>query len=351
MKKVSLFALSIAMIAGIFTACTKTAVTENELNLEERLVEMGQLGSGQSCTPLIAGQNINAGSFCITDSDTDGDGNPDMLHVTYNTVDGWQLKDVHFWIGTTLASMPQTNTGSPKIGLFPYKTSNINGTTYTYNIPFSVIGYTCPDAARFYFVAHAVVCRNGQCETAYAGGDRLLARGNWAMFNTIWISCTTIEDNPTTSETAWSRLEGSSTCFIDIPELNSNRWGWTNGPLQPGTYTAELYAAAGQCNLDNGTDVGNVVYVYDGSTLVVTVNAQGIDESTGADYNLEEVHIYAGSAMIPTAQNGSLTVAPGQLGYNSGALDAELTHTTTITNLSGPIYVATHAVVNGFPVE
>jgi hypothetical protein len=66
---------------------------------------------------------------------------------------------------------------------------------------------------------------------------------------------------------------------------------------------------------------------------------------------LEEVHIYAGGQMIPVGPNGDLTVAPGQLGYNSGALDAELTHTTTINNLSGPIYIATHAVVNGFPVE
>jgi len=169
------------------------------------------------------------------------------------------------------------------------------------------------------------------------------------MFNTIWISCQTIVPDPTTSETAWARLEGSNTCFIDIPALNANRWGWTNGPLQPGIYTAELIAAAGQCNLANGTDVGNVTLNYNGSTLVVTVNAQGTNASTGVNYNLEEVHIYAGSQMIPLGQNGQLTVAPGQLGYNSGALDAATTHSTAITGLSGPIYVAVHSVVNGFP--
>lgn len=356
MKKVNVILTVIAILALIFVGCSKSALHESELEgnsttFQEKLVEIGQLGSGQGCTPLIAGQNITAGSFCMTDSDTNNDGQPDMLHVTYNTTDGWMLKDLHFWVGSTLASMPQTNSGSPKIGLFPYKTSGLNSTTYTFNIPFSALGYSCPDAVRYYFVAHAVVARNGQTETAYAGGDRLLARGNWAMFNTIWISCQQIVNDPTASETAWARLEGSNTCFTEIPELNANRWGWTNGPLQPGTYTAELIAAAGQCNLSNGTDVGKVIVTYNGSSLTVNVEAEGINDETGVDYALEEVHIYAGNQMIPLGPNGSVTVAPGQLGYNSGSLDDVASHSAVISNLSGPIYFAVHAVVNGFPIE
>ncbi|MFM7105059.1 MAG: hypothetical protein ACKOW8_06015 [Flavobacteriales bacterium] len=343
----------VAALAIAIMSCNKNSLLEEQSGvvMQEKLVEMGTLGSGSSCTPLIAGQNINAGSFCITDSDTNNDGNPDMLHVTYNTVDGWMLKDLHFWIGTTLSTMPQTNTGSPRLGLFPYKTSGLNATTYTFNIPFSVIGYTCPDAARYYFVAHAVVSRNGQTETAYAGGDRLLARGNWAMYNTIWISCVQIVDTETVSETAWARLEGNSTCFIDIPSLNANRWGWTNGPLNAGSYNAAFWAAAGQCNLANGTNVGNVNIVYNGSSATITVTTTGTNPETGVAYNLEEVHIYAGSAMIPNGPNGAPTVAPGQLGYNSGALENVTSHTATINNLSGPIYVAVHGVVDGFPVE
>ena len=38
------------------------------------------------------------------------------------------------------------------------------------------------------------------------------------------------------TETSWSKdqEENQSTCFIDnFPELNYNRWGWSNGPYQP----------------------------------------------------------------------------------------------------------------------
>lgn len=342
----SLLSLAVVSIVG----CMKSSTTE-ETDLNYRLVDMGTLGSGVSCTPLIAGQSTNAGEVCITDQDTNADGSPDQLLVTYTTQNGWSLSDVHFWVGSTLASMPQTNTGSPKLGNFPYKASGINSTTYTITIPFSSIGYSCPTASKYYFVAHAVVKKSTQTETAYGGGERLLARGNWSMFNTIWISCETVTENPTASETAWGRMNGANLCFSEISALGSNRWGWANGPFSAGTYVMDLYAAAGQCNLEAGTLVGTVSLNYSGSSLQVTTVTAGINPETLEPYKLDEVHIYAGNAMLPLGNNGQVTVAPGQLGYNSGSIVGTASHSATINNLSGSIYVLVHAVVSGFPLE
>jgi hypothetical protein len=350
MKKVLISICLAAFAALFFTACLKETEELNGTNVYKQ-VDMGALGSGSSCTPLIAGQSTNAGDVCITDSDTNGDGNPDQLIVTYSAQNGWMLKEIHFWIGSTLASMPQTNNGSPKLGQFPYKASLLNTATYTITIPFSTIGYSCPDAAKFYFVAHAVVSKAGQTETAYGGGERLLARGNWSMFNTIWITCDVVTETPTSSETAWARMDGANLCFSEIEALGANRWGWANGPFAPGTYVMDLYAAAGQCNLSAGTLVGTVTVVYNGSSVSVSAVTAGVNQETLEPYKLDEVHIYAGNEMLPLGNNGEVTVAPGQLGYNSGNIAGATSHNATINNLSGNIYVLLHAVVSGFPLE
>ena len=35
-------------------------------------------------------------------------------------VNGWDIKQIHLWIGDTAEGYPQTNKGAPKIGNFPY---------------------------------------------------------------------------------------------------------------------------------------------------------------------------------------------------------------------------------------
>ena len=122
-------------------------------------------------------------------------------------------------------------------------------------------------------------------------------------------------------ETAFARGDNGDTCFIGN---GFNRWGWTIGPLAEGDYSYEIYAGAGQCDIDKGALAGTVDVSYSGGEVSVTYN---IDPA----YSVEETHTYAGNDMFPVGNNGKATVAPGQ--YTVG------------TNLSGEIYVIAHAVV------
>ncbi len=110
-------------------------------------------------------------------------------------------------------------------------------------------------------------------------------------------------------------------CF---DEGGFSRWGWNIGPLSEGTYTYNVYAAAGQCNIENGYLAGTVTIEYGDGTA-----SASYDLFDG--YELEEEHFYAGVTPYPLKNNGSYTVAPGQYYVED--------------ELSGDIYVIAHAVV------
>lgn len=149
-----------------------------------------------------------------------------------------------------------------------------------------------------------------------------------------------------TTETAFGYSCDANLCFTEIDQNNDgrpdfSRWGWTNGPLSEGHYVFDLYAGAGQCNLDAGTLVGQVHVEYHAGTATV-------EYVTCGRYELTEVHTFVGSTLLPTDRRGRFTVAPGQFPYNAGTLPAGTqSHTATFTNLSGPIYVVAHSVVSG----
>jgi len=148
------------------------------------------------------------------------------------------------------------------------------------------------------------------------------------------------DDPVLTCETAFAYGGGSATCFLTIPELKNNRWGWTNGPLAAGVYTFPVYAAAGQCNLANGTLVGSLTVDYsNGTDAIITYNMD-------AGFILYGIHLYAGNDILPV-KNGDYTVAPGQYPWKEDDLDGLSTYTHTFTGLSGNIHVVAHAVVCG----
>jgi hypothetical protein len=74
-------------------------------------------------------------------------------------------------------------------------------------------------------------------------------------------------DDVSGDETAWGYDTDSSVCFLDMENLNTNRWGWSNGPYAPGDYVLQLYAGAGQCDLNAGAYVGDLYITYDGAQV------------------------------------------------------------------------------------
>lgn len=302
--------------------------------------------AGDACVVLYAGQTINAGSVCAS---IEGEN----VKVTYTTTNGWELTEAHLWAGATIATIPSTPSGNPKVGHFPYTSGALTPTTtYSFAVPLSTFGLSSAMTAcgagqgvNAFFVAHGVVRKRAtdgsyQTETSYGAGTRMVARGNWATYYSINLSCSGAT-NDRTCETAFARDNAASTCFIgkdfegDIAVNQFQRWGWSNGPLAAGSYQMPIYAAAGQCDLSKGANVGTLGVEYNGSSATVTYSMK-------SGFTMDETHLYVGSAPLAT-KNGEYTVAPGQF-PNTRNLTKASTDSFTVNGLSGNIYVVAHAV-------
>jgi hypothetical protein len=60
---------------------------------------------------LYAGQDIDVGTVTVVSIFG-------LVFVTYQTTDGWFLKETHLHIADSLEGIPQTNKGNPKVGHF-----------------------------------------------------------------------------------------------------------------------------------------------------------------------------------------------------------------------------------------
>jgi hypothetical protein len=303
-------------------------------NAKSALVQI----QGTYCVALLAGQSIPAGTVCTS---IEGEN----LKVTYATENGWLLYEAHLWAGMSLSSMPQTNSGNPKLGNFPYNSGALAGvSSYSFLVPLSTFGLsssmTACDPKVSYLVAHAVVKKqladgSFESQTAYGEGNRLVQKGNWAMWFSVTLTCTGNDPEVGSCETAFAYSNQWATCFIGSSFISTNRWGWTNGPIGPGSYSFDIYAGAGQCDLSKGTYVGTLSVVYDGSVAQVTYTMQ-------PGFTMSETHLYIGSEPLPR-NDGEYTVAPGQYG-NIHNLSAATSDSFNISGLSGDIYVVAHAV-------
>ncbi|MDR5591695.1 T9SS type A sorting domain-containing protein, partial [Christiangramia sp. SM2212] len=168
-----------------------------------------------------------------------------------------------------------------------------------------------------------------------------------------------------TCETAFAKRSDTdaanrSYCFInETPddtnasydlEIDANRWGWTNfisisefTDENNNTFTMELWAAAGQCDINKGTLVGQVKVVYENGEVSVSY-----EMLTG--YWLGGMHTYVGQEPYMWKQKGKnveYTLAPGQYPFNSDG--GEYTYSTTIEPITVQgvegFYVIAHADV------
>jgi hypothetical protein len=279
------------------------------------------------CTTLYAGQTINAGSVCVSVGGED-------LVVSYATTNGWELNEAHLWVGDDLSTMPQTKTGNPQIGNFPYKAEGLSGaTSYTFTIPLSSLGDGSLCGHSFSLAAHAALRKdNGsggyQTETGWGSGSQINSRGSWATYFTYTVACEGPPPPPPalSCETAFAL---GNTTLIQLG-VTQSRWGWQNGPLVPGSYSFPIYAGAAQNDTSKGTLVGQLSVDYDGSTA-------NVGYAMSAGYVLDETHLYVGTSNVTT-------VSPGQLG-NTHDLSSASSDSFSVGGFSGqPIYVVAHAV-------
>lgn len=94
-------------------------------------VELDELVCEEETVPLCAGQSIDLGTVTVTNDDM-------HLHVTFSIDEpGWYLEETHVAVADTLAGIPQTRTGNPVPGRFPYSCDSIAAldTSCTVTIP------------------------------------------------------------------------------------------------------------------------------------------------------------------------------------------------------------------------
>ncbi|OUR91653.1 hypothetical protein A9Q87_10130 [Flavobacteriales bacterium 34_180_T64] len=140
-------------------------------------------------------------------------------------------------------------------------------------------------------------------------------------------------------ETAFA-YDKEGICFIDDDDLNSNRWGWSIGPLSaPFNGAYDIYQGAGRCDLDNGELVGTlkVSYQLDGTVSV--------DYEAFEGFGFYETHLFIGDEKFPRKNNGSFTVAPGQYPYGDSIPDGTDLVSYSESGFSGDIYIIAHSVV------
>jgi hypothetical protein len=212
----------------------------------------------------------------------------------------------------------------------PNSSGYINGgTSWTYDIDLS----TLPEC--FIVVVYVGIRANG------GGGDLIHLFGTTSFKTSGYYIeyCEQTCDYPS-CETAYAYGDGVANCFLTIPGVTSNNWGWSNGPIGAGNYSWPLYAGAGQCNTGNGTLVGTLDVVYTPPTATVTYNV-----SSG--FGLNVTQLYVGNQILPKDKKGKYTTAPGQFPYKHPNLNGASSDSYTISGLSGSIYVAAHAEVCG----
>nr|WP_321234766.1 hypothetical protein [uncultured Psychroserpens sp.] len=152
-----------------------------------------------------------------------------------------------------------------------------------------------------------------------------------------------VKDEKIECETAFAYgKEDEAMCFLDDDDLNSNRWGWTIGPISAyHNDSYPIYQAAGGCNLNNGELIGTLYVVYESDYVLV-------DFVANEGYGFFETHLYVGNEKYPRKRNGQFTVAPGQYPYSDSFPDGTSIDNYKIDDVEGDIYIIAHSVVCPF---
>jgi hypothetical protein len=157
-------ATSKSLLAGILFALGTTA-------------SQAEICGSPTIVTLYAGKTIESGIVAVWNDENQ------TLYVQYNTTSPWLMTETHLATGLSLADIPQTRGGNPKIGRFPYQRS--------YEPPvmediYMIEGYSFGQEP--VIAAHAVVVQldeeGGEIsanETGWGDGDGFPGR-SWAMY-------------------------------------------------------------------------------------------------------------------------------------------------------------------------
>jgi hypothetical protein len=327
----------ILMLPFIFIGCQKAELIDDSKTTNPENKENPGLKSTEDyCgTPLVAdlvdfNQSISAGTVTIGNDAT-------TLYVTYELVGEWWIQNAVLFVGPASEAGTIYADGSgrfaPSSWVSPYR-HNYFPWDFSQFYTFEIDLTTLDDC--YVIVAYANSKNLTTNENKYIWGkSQLKSSGYWLEYCTQ--SCAPPPPPPPLGgcETAYAFGESVATCFLNIPGVNSNNWGWSNGAIGAGSYSWPIYAGAGQCNIGNGIHVGTLQVNYTPPTATVTYTMFN-------GYVLNETHLYVGNQILPK-KNNKFTTAPGQFPYKHESLNGVTSDTFTINGLSGNIYVVAHS--------
>lgn len=329
MKTTIKFFIALLLVSLFFIGCQKSEVIEqNDNNFSDNLIENKSTktpcGVPTVATLLDWNNTIFPGTVTVINDDNN-------LYVTFQTNPDFEMWKTSLYVGPAgeipLNSSngyvdPSTHTGHFDRGLFPYQgihIPRIQDTTFT--IPLSGLD-NC-----FAVVAISIV------RSKITGGLSTVSAMIPTKTTSHYFDYCVQDCSEPECETAFAYGDDVATCFMDIPNLNGNRWGWSNGPItDPSSYSWNMYAGAGQCMIEKGTLVGTLEVEYSGGIVDVTYN---IDPN----YTLQNTHLFIGDDFLPKKGN-KYKAAPGQYPYSG--------ETSYSVPATGPIYIVAHSVVCGY---
>lgn len=321
MKKTLKHILAMVIIMPfLFAGCQKTElVKETDESTDTGILKSGEEYCGEAKTVnLVAytNQTFNPGTVTVGND-------AEYLYVTYNTT--LPMTEIRLYVGQHDPDPnPYFNEVLPDNVIHYFKKhfqfqDDGPTTSKLFTIPLTDVQ---SDDGCFMIISHAAV--NGH----YVTGSEGFKSYGW-YFDYCLEECEEPE-----CETAFAYGDEYATCFLDIPAIKNNRWGWTNGPIDEGTYSWPIYAGAGQCNIENGTLVGTLDVDYSDGSCTVTYNMDG-------DFTLEETHLFVGDDFLPKKKN-KYTTAPGRFPYSG-----ESTYTIDVSDFDD-VYIVAHSVVCGY---
>lgn len=173
--KTNITIIALLLSSVLFINCSIENQEEIIGETSERFIPSNQYCEGED--QLIAGQIYLCGLV-----NTKIVGN-DMV-ITYSTDNGWEITKTHLFIGR-FDDIPTNQPGNPRIGQFPYKSTEAAGTTQViWTIPLNSLILETDNSG--YVAAHADVSlfdssgNQVQSETAWGNGDPLPGN-SWAM--------------------------------------------------------------------------------------------------------------------------------------------------------------------------
>jgi hypothetical protein len=327
------------VVPVLFIGCKKSEVTDDSQNAKDNsLKSVAYCGSATTANLYSYYDAVKTSYGTVTVGN-----DLNNVYVTYALVNGWTLlpknNDVEwFWLNgcylyigsvaeveAMYLGPPPANkvnpdfTGHFNFPIFPnHYTPSVPGeTTYQFVIPRSKIKENCPIIVAFAGIKKGT-------EIKYVSARSLLkGAGYW------FTHCIQICGHG--SGTAYAYGGALATCFINIPNINSNNWGWTN-KIGAGTYDWPIYAGAGQCDITKGTLVGTLHVVYTPPTATITYNM-----ASGVSLGETHLSVFKDPKMLATDKKGNYTTAPGQFPYTGTSV--------TVGGLSGNIWIAAHSGV------